>query len=269
MIFGWDDAIGAVMAGVGGFIGANKQKKQLEDFKLKDPSYETPEDAQQDFTTQIGQLPNVAKLLGTSSDLDNAAVQARIEQQDPEAEKSTAAASQLASDRSQGALGDDTVAAIKRANAYAALQGGFAGSSMQDTALNFKTDQARLGMVAQAPQLNQTAMGMSQELSPENPDVGSTLIDPAALLQRNDQEQNYNNDIVNQQRLATLGANAGNAQASSTGVTTGIAGMTGGINKLMSPGMGGGGWGAPPPASGVPSSGMDFSGSGDWSGGWP
>lgn len=268
MIFGIDDAIGAVMAGVGGFLGANKQKSQLENFKLTTPQYETPAAAQQDFNTQEGQLKNVAGLLGSANDLDNAQIQKNIEQQDPEAEASTEAASQLAANRAQGGLASDTVAAIGRANAYAALQGGFAGSSMADTALNFKTDQARLNAVNQAPQLNQEAMGMSEELSPVNSDVGATLIDPSALLERNDQEQSYNNDIVNQQRLATLGANVGNQAAQATGVTTGIAGMTGGINKLMSPGMSGQGWGFGQGDTG-PTSDANFTSSGAWTGGWP
>lgn len=241
MIFGWDDAIGAVLSGVSAGIGASKEKAAYENFHLRKPQYEGIADAQQDFASQIGKLPQVAELLGKSSDIDNEAVQKRILSDDPNAGTNTTKVSELAYTRSQGGLNQDTVDAIKRANAYAAIQGGFAGSSMQGKANDLKVARARMGAQAQAPGLNSQALGMAQDLSPVNPDVAQTLIDPSSILKRDDQEENYNNDIVNQNRLADLAAATGNAKAGASGVTSGIAGLTGGSSGGSS--SGGASWG--------------------------
>jgi len=230
--------IGAVMQGIGSFLSADKEKSALESLKLNKPLYETPETAQQQFASQLGQLPAVAGLLGNASTMDNNAIRARIEAADPGALKSTAAASQLAFDRSMGGLQSDTVDAIQRANAYAAMQGGYGGSQMSDDAMQLKTAQARMNAINQAPGLNQTAMSYAQELAPVNPDVGATLLSPGAILQRQDQLANYNSDIINQQRLGDLAAKMGSANQQGSMLTTGIGGLTGGINNLI------GNWGS-------------------------
>jgi len=269
-MFGIDSLIGAGIGALGSFIGADQQKKALENLKLARPNYENVGQAQQQFASQLGQLPAVAALLGKSSSLDNLATQNRILADNPEAEANTTATSKLAEERSLGGLSQDTQDAIKRANAYAALQGGYAGSTMADTAGELRTAQARQKMIASAPQLNSQAFGMAEELNPVNPDVGATLLSPGAILQRSDQEQNYNTDILNQGRLAKAGVAAGNAQQQGSLLTTGVAGLMGGIGSLMR----GGGWGD---SRGYgfglgdtgPTADSQFTSSGAWTGGWP
>lgn len=241
-MFGFDNAIGAVLGAAGGFLSASKQKNALENFKLQRLNLESPDVAQQEFGAQIGKLPDVAKLLGTASDLDNTAVTNRILSDDPNAGANTQATSELALSRSLGGLTQDTQDAIKRANAYAALQGGFAGSSMQTNNEALKIAQAKQQAVGQAPGLNSTAMSMSRAFTPENPDVAGTLISPEAILQRDDSEDTYNTDINNQYKLAQLSAvTAGqNKTAGNTaGAGAGIAGLLGGgggggIGSLLS-----------------------------------
>ncbi len=240
-MMGWDDAIGAVLSGVASGIGASKQKKALENFKLAKPNYKGVGDAQTEFSSQIYNLKDVAGLLGKGADLDNAEIQKDILAADPNATANTKSVSQLAADRAMGGLAPDTVDAIKRANAYASLQGGFAGSSMSDNAVDLKTAQARMKMMASAPGLNKQAFGMSQEFSPVNPDVGSTLIGPSDIMKRNDQFSDYNQDIINQGRIAQL-----NSDMQPGGGSTGtmLSSLGGGIAGLMKP-SGSSGWGSP------------------------
>lgn len=219
-------------------MSASKQKAAYDNFKLHKLSLETPDVAQQEFGSQITRLPEVSALLGKASDLDNAAVQGRIAESDPNAASNTKSVSSLALSRSLGGLTQDTQDAIKRANAYAALQGGYAGSSMAGSAEDLKTAQARMGMINQAPQLNSTAMQMSKAFSPANPDVASTLISPEAILQRDDSEATYNNDILNQNALAQLGATAAGQQKQASSASTGISSMMGGIGGMMGGGGG-------------------------------
>ena len=220
--------IGAAMATAGGFLSASKEKKMLENFKLAKPAYETIGQAQQQFAGQSNNLPAVSGLLGKASSLDNAAIQGRIMADNPDAESNTTATSALALNRSMGGLSSDTQDSIKRANAYAALQGGYAGSTMADSTFGLKTAQARQQAMAQAPGLNKAAFGMADELSPVNPDVAQTLLTPGAILQRDDQEKKYNADIVNQDRLGDLAANFGSANQTASSAS-GIAGQMQGL----------------------------------------
>lgn len=224
--------IGAVMAGIGGGLSASKEKSMLSNFKLSKPVYETIGQAQQQFAGQAGNLPAVAGLLGKASGMDNLAIRNRILADNPEAGTNTTATSALALSRSMGGLSEDTQDAIKRANAYAALQGGYAGSTMQDTTLALNTAKARQGAMAQAPKLNSAAFGMAEELNPVNPDVAATLIAPGAILKRSDQEQKYNADIRNQERLGDLAANFSNAKNQGSGISTGISGLMSGASSL-------------------------------------
>lgn len=270
-MFGIDDLIGGVLGGAASFFGASQQKKALESLKLAKPQYEDVGTAQQGFADQGRNLPAVADLLGKSSTLDNEAILARLQESDPSAVANTQATSQLASDRAMGGLQPDTIDAIKRANAYSSLQGGYAGSSMADDSLALKTNQARLNAIKQAPGLNTQAMTMATELAPVNPDVAQTLISPGAILQRDDQEANYNNDILNQGRLAAAGVGAGNATQQASAFTTGITSLVGGIDRLAGPSTSiygsGPGYGFGQGDTG-PTSDSNFTAGGTWTGGW-
>jgi hypothetical protein len=239
-MMGWDNIVGAALATAGGYISAAKEKKAYERFKIAKPNYKTPEDWQQEFLGQAGNLPAVGNMLGSAADLDNAGIEKDILAADPNAGANTKAISQLAYDRSQGGLAPGTEDAIARANAYAAIHGGFEGSSMADNAQKLKVAKARMTAMGTAQGLNSQALGMSQEFSPVNPDVGATLISPAAIGQRDDAAENHRLDTENQMRMGDLNAALANTSAAGSSLGTLMGSLSGGMMKMQPTNTGGG-----------------------------
>lgn len=225
---------GSAVAGAGAASSASDQQGALQNFDPVMLNLGSVQQGQNQFLSQGAALPDVAALLARANNQDNAAYQARILADNPSLAGSIAALSKKASDYSQGVIAPDVQRKLDRDSAYQALQGGFGGDS------NFKgandlvnTSKYRLNEQAVlAPQLNQQAFQYSAALNPTNSDVATSLLSPAALLQRQDQQDQYNTTIANQQ--AQLNAQADAAKGSilfgtnaSGGTSTGQGGLGG------------------------------------------
>lgn len=223
---------GSAVAGAGAASSAADQKAGLQKFDPVKLKLGGVDQGQTQFLSQGAALPDVAALLAKANDQDNAAYQARILAENPSLAGSIAALSKKAADYSQGIIAPDVQRKLDRDSAYQALQGGFGGDSNFKTANDtVNTDKYRLNEQAVlAPQLNQQAFQYSAALNPTNSDVAQTLLSPAALLQRQDQQDTYNNQIANQQAQLNAQADAakGNilfGENTGGGTSTGIGGL--------------------------------------------
>ncbi len=208
----------------------------------------TPSDAQSKFGEQGQMLQQIADMLNKTTDLDNSNFQDQVLGLDPQLQANIGGVDTLAQQFARGYVDPDTASAISRQNAYAALQGGYAGSGMADA--NYRVQLGKQALTEQelAPQLMGEAMNQSLMLNPTHTDVASTLISPSAILARQDAMDYYNQ----QQRNAFAGANAAfKAQNASGQGGSGMGnfmpmlgkmfgGMGGGMGGMMG-GMGGGG----------------------------
>ena len=194
---------------------------------------------QTQFMEQGAALPQVAALLQSAANMDNAGYQAGVTGVDPSLTGNIGSVDELARLYGLGAVSADTRAAIARNTAYNALQGGYrgpdadktggyngSGASMQSAANAVQVGQTAQNEQQLAPNLTNEAAQASLALNPTHVDVGSTLISPAALLSRADAAAYYNNNLDNQIALLNAGS-----QAQSN--TQGINAIFGGVGSLL------------------------------------
>lgn len=192
-------------AGAGAASSASAAKDALQ----FDPVLYKPADVSSGQTQFLGQGENlgaVADLLKKVNAQDNAAYQARLFAANPSLAGSIANVSKKANDYAAGVIAPDVQAKLDRDSAYKALQGGYGGqgtegsSPFADAQKLVNTSLYRLNeQSVMAPQAAQQAFDYSKALSPTNSDVAATLLSPAALLQRQDQQNMFNTQIANQQ----------------------------------------------------------------------
>ncbi len=196
----------------------------------------TPSDSQRAFGEQGAMLQQIADMLNKTTDLDNANFQDQVLGLDPQLRANIGGVDTLAQQFARGYIDPETAAAMKRQSAYAALQGGYAGSGMADA--NYQVQLGKQALTEQelAPQLMGEAMNQSLMLNPTHTDVGSTLISPSAILARQDAMDYYNQ----QQRNAFAGANAAfKAQNAAGQGGSGMGNVMPMIGKMFGGGMGG------------------------------
>lgn len=238
---GLSDLVG-MASSIGAGAGAAEQAAGIQGALSFDPVKYKPAPVatgQEQFLAQGAALPDVATLLRNTNAADNAAYQARINAIDPSLAGSIGTLSKKASDYAAGVVAPDVQAKLSRDSAYQALQGGYGGSGQEGSSPFAENqqlvnlDKYRLNEQTNlAPELNQEAFKYSAALSPTNSDVAQTLLSPSALLQRQDSNDLYNNQIANQQ--AQLDAQAKAAKGNiftgtntSGGTSTGQGGLGG------------------------------------------
>jgi hypothetical protein len=200
--------------GIGSAQSASAQKDALTFTpKLYKPG--AVDQGQTQFLAQGAELGNISDILNRANRQDNAAYQKRLMEEDPSLAAGIAATDQAASDYSKGIIAPDVQRKLDRDSAYAALQGGYGGtgeegsSGMADAQQLVNTMKYRLNeQSVLAPEMQAKAFNYANALNPTESNVADTLLSPAALLQRQDQLDLYNNQIKNQQEQLNAKAKA-------------------------------------------------------------
>ena len=233
------DLLSGAIGGVGSLLGGQAQQNAINSAIPKPLSYSlSPSGAQQQFTQQGQLLPQVATLLQNAANLDNSAYQQGVFALDPALQGNIAGVDTLANQFARGYVDPQTQAAIQRQTAYNALQGGYAESGMADAAQRVAVARQAQTEQNESPQLQGEAMNQSLALNPTHVDVGSTLLSPAAILQRQDAQDAYNNQQRNQFAAANAALAAKAGGSSLGGIFGGAGGILSGLGKIL--GTGGG-----------------------------
>lgn len=210
-------AIGAV---VGGVLGALSYKPPQAP-KLSKDTLDPVTTGQSDFLDQSQHIGAVGDLIQQANDASNSQFQSNITKFDPDAAATTTA------------IG----------NAGAALAGGKLPGNFNTGGPNGRTlTAADLGMtsdqlVGQGGNLVGAGEKSAQAFNPFNDTSTSTLLTPAALLQRRDAAGYYNTNLTNQAALGKATANAINPFA--TGVATGLGSVGQSLRGLTGQGQNG------------------------------
>ncbi len=200
---------GSAAKGIGSAQAADAKKDALTFTpKLYKPG--SVDQGQTQFLQQGEQLGAVSDLLNRANRQDNAAYQKRLLETNPELAAGISATDQAAKDYAEGVIAPDVQRKLDRDSAYAALQGGFGGGSgMQEAQQLVNTMKYRLNeQTTMAPEMQAKAFNYANALNPTESNVADTLLSPAALLQRQDQLDMYNNQIANQQQQLNAKAKA-------------------------------------------------------------
>lgn len=236
---GISDLIG-MASSIGAGAGAAQQAAGLTKGLTYDPVLYKPADVssgQTQFLEQGAQLNDVANMLAMANRQDNDAYQKRILGINPSLAAGISANAANAKDYAAGVIAPDVQRKLDRDSAYSSLQGGFGGGSgMQDAQQQVNTMKYRLNeQTTMAPEFATQSFNYANALNPTESNVADTLLSPAALLQRQDQLDMYNNQIANQQSELNAKAKAasgnilfGNNTSGGTG-QSGMGGLPGGI----------------------------------------
>ena len=242
----WGAALGGVL---GGILGAFQSTPHADPFNY------TPTDVsrgQVDFLGQAQNLPGVSKIVQQANAIDNAAYQKQASEFAPNL---------MGNIKQEGQNTSSLLAGNLTPGVQAAL--GKPGATARD--LGLTSDQLMRAGAAQLPGEVKTATG----LNPFNITSTDTLLSPAALLQREDQKNMYNNQIQNQQDLLQFGAaNSNNIPSSILSGIGSLAGNLRGAGFSSSGGSGGGlGYGFGQGDTG-PTSDANFDATGNFIGGY-
>jgi hypothetical protein len=210
----WGAAIGAV---AGGVLGA------LEDNPIYTPYKYNPANVTQgqyQFLQQGDKIGDVSGTLAQANAIDNASYQG---------DASEFAPNLLGNIKQQGANTTSALQGQLTPGVQAAL--GKPGASARDLGLtSAQLQQGGAGRLG-------GELNAATSLNPYNETATDTLISPSALLQRQDQKDLYNNNILNQNALANYQSEQSNDWAKQA------LGMIGSLGGGMSGGGGGGGGG--------------------------
>lgn len=243
-------AVGAVASIAGGVMSATK-KNQVP--TLQAPKFESPEDAQNQYLKQGGNLDALQKMNTDVNNRDNKDYRTALSSIDPSLMANVAKNGVNIASFLKGDIPQDVVQQIQRNSAQAALTGGFSGTGMarnmtaRDLGLNsLQLMQQGAGMMQQ-----QTATDVA--MTPGRQQLSQLMMTPQQLLARDDQDKTAAANIANQNAILQYQAalkdkGTGGILSSIGGGLMGMAGgggggMLGGLMGMFNGGAGGSGGG--------------------------
>lgn len=222
--------MGIIGAVVGGVIGAgsallgNHALRGALPTGISLPDYTK---AFSSFSSQGGSLADVGSLLAAGSDADNARYEKNLEQYFPGLLKAIQQQGETALAYQQGAISPDQQRRVAINEAEAAYRGGYQGAPMASDQHELGLVKAALANQAYGDQLSEKTHAEAASLSPFGIDVSSTLLTPQDLLKRSDNLAYFNNDLINQSKLAKAGSDIKLYNQLGSAVATGARGLAG------------------------------------------
>lgn len=192
------------------------------------------------FFTQLPYTERLDKALGIINNTDNEAWQKMLTKIDPSAVDNAGVLGTQINSFLHGEIPTDVQNQIRRNSAFKSLQGGFAGSPMATnlTARDFGLNS--LDLIGKGIAALPTEASYDKFLNPSQLSVASSFLSPTDLLQRNDREDSYNNQIENQNRLINYEIALAN-KTGNLGMLSGGFGLLGKGGGTTAPAAGGGG----------------------------
>lgn len=193
------------------------------------------------YLEQASDVPRLQTFLDQLNKGSNESWQKSLQSLDPNILSSVAQLGRTTLSQLQGQIPQDVQDEIGRDSAFNALQGGYAGTGMARNLTSRDLGLSSLDMQKQGAGNLGTLFNSLGALNPSNANLASILFSPQQLLQRQDNQTQYNTDLKNQMAFynagaaaQTFGSNANQGNAL-TGIGSSISGLLG--NKSVQSGI--------------------------------
>jgi hypothetical protein len=169
-----------------------------------------------DFLQQENNLPSLNSFANEVNTFANKSWQDQVLKLDPHMLDTVATIGQNANSLAKGLIPQDVKAQIEESSAYSALQGGYGGTGMGRNLTARDLGLTSLSLESSGASMAGSEMNLVSALNPSQMNVSDLLFSPQQILQRQDQQTQYNTDLQDQVDFA----NAGHAFAASAANAT-------------------------------------------------
>lgn len=224
-----------------GASGGGGSAPQIKDSDVQKLNLGSANQGLEQYLEQASDVPRLQTFLDQLNSGSNASWQKTLQATDPGILQSVAQLGRTTLAQLQGQVPQDVQDEIGRDSAFSALQGGYAGTGMARNLTSRDLGLSSLDMQKQGAGNLGTLFNSLGALNPSNANLASILFSPQQLLQRQDNQTQYNTDLKNQMGFfnagaaaQTFGSNANQGNAL-TGIGSSISGLLG--NKSVQSGI--------------------------------
>lgn len=170
-----------------------------------------------DFLTQENNIPSLNAFSNEVNQYANTSWQDQVKQLNPEMLNTVATLGQDANSLAQGIIPKDVQAQIQESSAAQAWAGGYGGTQMGSNLTARSLGLTSLNLENEGASLAGTDMSMINALNPSQMNVSDLLFSPQQILQRQDQQAQYNTDLQDQTDFTNAGRQFAAAQTNAIG----------------------------------------------------